>query len=170
MKYDIDSLLRDKNLRSVEIDCLLDEPPPETAGGLGFDSAGAAALRGTLRLDGELPALRVMASMPYAARCARCDAEIKGTLEALVEGPVVDVNSLEDKLSDDYITTEGGILDLSLIAAQALILAAPSKLLCDEGCLGLCPQCGADLNRGKCVCPPKATDPRLAALDRFFDK
>ncbi len=35
---------------------------------------------------------------------------------------------------------------------EDILLASPSNLACAEGCKGLCPLCGADLNDGDCGC------------------
>lgn len=45
-------------------------------------------------------------------------------------------------------------LDLEPIAHDACILALPLAPLCREGCLGLCPECGANRNVERCACPP----------------
>jgi uncharacterized protein len=38
------------------------------------------------------------------------------------------------------------------------------KPLCTTACKGLCPQCGTNLNTGRCDCTAKWIDPRLEAL------
>ena len=61
-------------------------------------------------------------------------------------------------------TYEGEEIDLAPLVHEQAILALPTIPLCAEGCRGLCPRCGADLNAGPCGCPPPAPDPRLAPL------
>ena len=39
-------------------------------------------------------------------------------------------------------------------AREELALAVDAFPLCREDCRGLCPRCGADLNRGACSCVP----------------
>lgn len=63
----------------------------------------------------------------------------------------------------DVSTYEGEVVDLEPLLREQLILAVPFAPLCKESCKGLCPQCGADLNREQCACEP-ILDPRLAAL------
>lgn len=46
----------------------------------------------------------------------------------------------------------GSEVDLTEIVRQHLIVALPIAPRCREGCRGLCPTCGADLNRGPCAC------------------
>jgi uncharacterized protein len=59
------------------------------------------------------------------------------------------------------------VLDTAPILLEQLQLNIPMKPLCRPDCLGLCPQCGADLNAGACPCPERAADPRWAALAAF---
>ncbi len=46
------------------------------------------------------------------------------------------------------------ILDLTEAIRQYALLAIPMKPLCGEGCAGLCPICGHNLNQGPCGCLP----------------
>jgi uncharacterized protein len=50
------------------------------------------------------------------------------------------------------------------VIRQNLLLALPVSPLCDPHCQGLCPECGADLNKGPCSCQREEGDPRLAVL------
>jgi uncharacterized protein len=59
----------------------------------------------------------------------------------------------------------GDHIDLEPMTREAVVLGLPLAPLCRPDCKGLCPTCGAELNRGPCGCPPPATDPRWAALD-----
>ncbi len=45
-------------------------------------------------------------------------------------------------------------LDLTDAVRETIILAFPNYPLCQESCRGLCPTCGANLNRAKCGCKP----------------
>lgn len=60
-------------------------------------------------------------------------------------------------------------LDLTGKVRETLILALPIRFLCSEDCAGLCPGCGADLNRDSCSCE-RETDPRWAALNELKQK
>ena len=53
---------------------------------------------------------------------------------------------------------------------EQFLLALPMKPLCEEACRGLCPDCGANLNRAACDCAPKWEDPRLAALKGLLNR
>jgi uncharacterized protein len=43
------------------------------------------------------------------------------------------------------------------------------KPLCRDGCKGLCPVCGANLNVTTCGCDTRWADPRLAPLKALLD-
>jgi uncharacterized protein len=55
-------------------------------------------------------------------------------------------------------------IDLNELLREQFYLALPMKPLCTEGCRGLCPQCGINLNTGTCTCAARWEDPRLAPL------
>ena len=60
------------------------------------------------------------------------------------------------------------VLDLHAWARDALVLALPAQLLCEEDCLGLCPVCGADLNAaGPEHAHEREPDPRWAKLSEL---
>jgi uncharacterized protein len=73
----------------------------------------------------------------------------------------------ERELEEDDLSTafyDGESIDLGQLMREQFYLAVPMKPLCGSGCLGLCPVCGIDLNRGACSCARGWIDPRLAAL------
>lgn len=80
------------------------------------------------------------------------------------------VRELAGEDQDDYVVAPGGQLDLDELALTDLVPELPIKFLCREDCKGLCDQCGCNLNETVCGCNHKVADPRLAALDRFFDE
>lgn len=53
---------------------------------------------------------------------------------------------------------------------DALTLALPTKVLCREDCLGLCPHCGVNLNKKKCRCSNEEIDSRWNGLKNITFK
>lgn len=47
---------------------------------------------------------------------------------------------------------EGDEVELSGLAIEQFMLMVPFKLLCSDGCKGLCPRCGTNLNLSSCSC------------------
>lgn len=61
-------------------------------------------------------------------------------------------------------------IDLEQLMREQVELSLPMKPLCTAECLGLCPSCGTNLNRGACDCKREWEDPRFAALKQFQKK
>ena len=66
-----------------------------------------------------------------------------------------------DMIESFYSGTE---VDLTRLVYDQVLLALPTRPLCDEECRGLCPQCGVNRNSGRCSCAVEAGDSRLAVL------
>ena len=62
----------------------------------------------------------------------------------------------------------GEKIDLRDVIIESLVLVMPMKPVCRQGCQGLCPSCGANLNTDPCNCSPRAPDPRLAGLGEYL--
>lgn len=71
--------------------------------------------------------------------CARCLEELSSTEE-------------RDYKFDFEIGPTMEFIDLGEEIRQEMILANPAKVLCSKDCKGICPQCGANLNKEKCKC------------------
>jgi uncharacterized protein len=79
----------------------------------------------------------------------------------------------EREIADDDLTTafyRDGVLDLADLLREQFMLVLPMKPLHDEACRGLCPECGANLNRTDCGHAPAWEDPRLAPLKGLLMK
>ena len=59
---------------------------------------------------------------------------------------------------------DGETIDVDEIVKEQILLAVPTRLLCQPDCKGICPVCGIDKNTGDCECETKEVDPRWAAL------
>lgn len=112
--------------------------------------------------------LTLKASVSYDTECARCLKKLHRTHTFDLSKNVAVSGSLQDEDNDDYVIVEDRALLLDDIVEELLFLELPSRDLCSEDCLGLCPKCGKDLNEGKCSCVTKEIDPRLAALSKFL--
>ncbi len=113
-------------------------------------------------------------------QCGRCLEEFNYFLEAEVNAPFLPkaVEGQEPSPASETVEPDEGdvnyykgkTLNLYNVLRDQLFLALPLKPLCREECKGLCPSCGADLNKGPCSCKAKKGDPRLAALKKLKDK
>ena len=71
--------------------------------------------------------------------------------------------STEETLGEIHLDDQH-ILDMAEVVRQYVLTAVPIKPLCCEECLGLCPECGTNLNKKKCKCNTGSADPRWGAL------
>ncbi len=101
-------------------------------------------------------------------RCDRCAKPF--TREKSVEYETLLAMELENGESDDIVLVDkGGVLDLDELMRDVFLLNMDTKNLCDENCKGLCPGCGADLNREACRCK-REIDPRLQKLAQLLEQ
>jgi len=92
-------------------------------------------------------------------RCDRClmpyENEIKTDFKLFFtqssqHGNKVEIELLEDDLETGFINGEE--MEMDDIFREQIYLSLPIKSLCKEGCKGLCPICGTDLNVQSCNC------------------
>jgi uncharacterized protein len=109
--------------------------------------------------------------------CGRCLDEFEVPVDARFElryVPQPDTAAdQEDEIGEDDLTTsfyKEGALDVIEMLREQFQLALPMKPLCAESCRGLCPECGANLNRAACECRPKWVDPRLEPLKELLNR
>ena len=59
---------------------------------------------------------------------------------------------------------DGDTIDVDEIVKEQILLAVPTRMLCQPDCKGICPVCGIDKNTNDCECETTDVDPRWAAL------
>ena len=79
-----------------------------------------------------------------------------------------EVEITEDELDVEFYTERS--IPLRDLAIEQVQLSIPMKPLCDENCLGLCAQCGANRNRESCSCDTSIRDERWGALHEFREQ
>ena len=99
--------------------------------------------------------------------CVRCLTDFQQSL---------DINFTElYAFSQRYVTDSGllmpetGFIDLTPILREYVLLEIPISPLCWQGCKGLCPMCGNNLNESDCFHEEEVGDPRLASLKKLLD-
>ena len=123
-----------------------------------------------LHLDSVVDGILVRGSIGFAIviPCARCLEVQHVRRDVDVAELFVDPRKREDDDEDDpgyELIDDRTAIDLSTMVRDTLLVDLPLQFLCDEGCLGLCVVCGADLNQGDCGHRPgSAPDPRWARL------
>lgn len=142
--------------------------------GEGVRSRGGIAVEG--RAEHEGSGLRVAGTVRahLELACARCLGTFDFPVESRFDVTYSRVAPEEDEveLEGRELTVchlEGDTVDLAELAREEVLLEVPMAPLCGPECKGLCPRCGANLNREACACPAQAVDPRFAALGRLLE-
>jgi uncharacterized protein len=109
-------------------------------------------------------ALRLRFDASLRGPCMRCLEPARPSIA--VDAREVDQPGGGEELSSPYVADH--VLDVHGWARDALVLALPAQLLCEEDCAGLCPICGADLNAaGPEHGHEREPDPRWAKLSEL---
>lgn len=175
MEFNVAQLLKEPvgGVRRYEVSETLDDLDPELViqepitGKLKFTKIlGGVLVTGTLQTVLEVPCSRCLDPFDIPVTI-ELEEEFKSSTD-LVTGA-----SLPHDVDDDEGTLidEKHIIDLSEVIRQALFLALPVRPICRDGeCLGLCDQCGKNLNEGPCDCSDESIDPRWEALRDLLDE
>ncbi len=137
-----------------------------------FDLLEPVRAKLRLRRRGQEVQVQGQVTARLALQCDRCLAWVEQSVDApigltFMPHPVMPEGAqieLSEKDLDVEFYGQDGVIDLGEVIVEELVLAVPYRLLCKEACQGICPGCGADLNREECRCEGKPPDPRLAAL------
>jgi uncharacterized metal-binding protein YceD (DUF177 family) len=112
--------------------------------------------------------LMVTGSVSYRARleCAMCACEYEWDFDEPLAAEFLSCDDLPEEPGrkagcEERGGLHGNWLDLLPMVRDAIHLAVPIAPRCRPDCRGLCPVCGADLNKGQCGCAladvPKTT-------------
>ncbi len=130
-----------------------------------------AAVNGKVRLSGNQVFVNGHIETRAQVECDRClkvielPVNVDFKLEYISDS---DYESTEEaELSEDDLLVsvfDGEALDVDEIVKEQILLAVPTRMLCQDDCKGICPECGTDRNTGECNCVTNEIDPRWAAL------
>ena len=149
--------------RRIELSVPID---PLQLGGESYRAqpAGVPVVLDVSRMMGGGYALRLVLSAALVGPCMRCLQDAAPQVQ--VQAREVDVPGEGEELESPYVHAE--VVDVAGWARDAFALAAPAKVLCREDCLGLCPECAADLNEaGPEHHHERAPDSRWAKLSEL---
>jgi len=126
-------------------------PAPEHMGVELARVPAGAELGLEIQLEGVTEGVLVTATVtgPLAGECARClepfNSEFKVRFQELFV-LATDAERADDAEADDsYLLDGSGLLDLEPAVRDAIVLELPLSPLCEEGCQGLCAECGVRL-------------------------
>lgn len=132
--------------------------------------------------SGDLLNIKGHARAVLRLQCARCLADVDVAVAMQIDErlPLEQVTHPDRPVEEgaegeivvsEVVHLEAGrpILNMDELLRQQVVMEVPIRALCSETCKGLCQNCGADLNRGPCGCPPPEADPRLATLASLLE-
>jgi len=139
---------------------------------------GPVRWRGEIRFVDPGFLLSAKISYPQTLGCQRCLEPLAQQVEEDVElllapgaaMPASPEHALEAEELGMVEVPADGELDLRPLLIEQIQLNVPMKPLCREGCAGLCPTCGANLNEGACGCQTEEIDPRWEGLKAFQER
>lgn len=96
------------------------------------------------------------------AECVRCLDEFSQAVD--IDVTELYVFSPEAVTETCMLLPEDGVIDITSVVRDEMLLAIPIKPLCHDDCQGLCPICGENRNQVECHHEEVSIDPRLAVL------
>jgi DUF177 domain-containing protein len=141
--------------------------PPGTLDfrGAGFHQIGPVKVQVVAELVEEEISVRGHVSARLESSCDRCLGRVELPIESdfdLSYRPMSEIARKDevevpgDELKVGFYTGEGIVL--ADVVTEQVILAFPMKVVCQPGCLGLCPTCGENRNTEHCDCSSARED------------
>jgi uncharacterized protein len=111
--------------------------------------------------------VRVKLSAKTTVECMRC----LEPFELKLKPDFTELFAFKSKSVTDsgLIVPESGVINLSSLIREYMLLEIPIAPLCRLDCKGLCPICGENQNEVICQHEVEAIDPRFAALQSLLD-
>ena len=133
-------------------------------------------LQGEARIFKTGPSVVVQGTLRTVLRvqCVRCLKEFSSPISSTFDltlfpmegdGSEEEVELKGDEMESEFF--EGGEIRLSELACEQIFLDMPAQPLCEEGCRGLCPVCGKDLNLEPCQCQRDERESGFTALKKL---
>jgi len=139
---------------------------------IGVPEGAILDVQGRLESVVEGVLVTVVVTTKAVGECSRClepvEVPVRVELQELYEYDDPRMRPSGDEESD-RLRLEGDLLDLEPELRDAVVLALPRAPLCDEDCLGLCPQCGMRLEEDP-THTHEQLDPRWSALEGLLNR
>ena len=130
------------------------------------DAPGEYVADGTSSFTADLVCSRCLDPYPFA-NTSTFHVRFRPRPEVSEEDEEIEITDASELDVEFYPERTIPLRDLALEQIQ---LSIPMKPLCDESCLGLCPQCGANRSREACSCEGTIVDERWDALKGIRDE
>lgn len=159
---DISKLLNsDKQTLAVEVEINIEDG---NSNDYNIRLSSPIIINGSIKKTDNQLALNAKISTKAIVECSRCLDDMDVSVE---EDVVVYLVERDSSIMEEYDTfiLDGKNLDLKNLALVEILDQIPLRLLCKEDCLGMCPQCGNNLNKEICKCNESEN-----RIDARFDK
>lgn len=120
------------------------------------EMGGSVCFAAPIKLKGLVSNIAGMVSLDYTAEfavthlCDRCLDEFNRDYTMSFSHILVRDGDSQD--GGDDVFCPGCNLDVNELVISDFLAELPTKVLCRDDCLGLCPECGKNLNSGECGC------------------
>ena len=94
--------------------------------------------------------VQVNGTLTLSGKSVFVDGEIKYSLNTLCTRCLTGVVFQNVVEFDEEYKFKKGLVDLTEMVNEKLLLSMPYSVYCKEDCKGLCPECGANLNQTNC--------------------
>ena len=145
-------------------------------GGKGLGFVEFVDFNGKVSWTGECFLVKGKAKAKMQMTCARClESNIAPVQADILEEfrhaqqDSHDHESEAEWEDEDVQEFRGLVLRLDEVVLENLLLSVPIKSLCKDDCHGLCPQCGHNLNEGKCDCVIDDINPKMDILRKLLE-
>ena len=118
--------------------------------------------------DGKHLSIDGNTSLEVVMPCDRCLTDVNVPFDINVSKKLHISDEMVVSEDEDISYINEGELDVDRLLFDEILVDWPSKVLCKENCLGICPKCGADLNTSPCDCDRRELDPRMAKFQDVF--
>jgi uncharacterized protein len=139
-----------------------------------FKQSGPLVVEAVASLVSEEVRVKGILEVEVETGCSRCLEPLKIPVRKSFDlfyrshksvGPVRRDEEIELKPPDlDIGFYVGAGLEFNDTLREQILIELPMKPICQPGCQGLCPQCGANRNVTPCGCAEAELDPRWASL------
>jgi uncharacterized protein len=151
----------------------------------GYSAVSPSRIQARLERTGRRVRFRAESRAELTAPCSRCLAPTLVSVPVAIDMSLVPADVKDEEGSGESHATEdrgegsftpdqvdeeqyrGKTIDLDPLIREQFLLAIPPYPVCREGCRGLCPACGQNLNEKDCGCDRSVPDPRWAGLAKF---
>lgn len=160
LKLNVGFLLNDGPAHSK--DSVLDIPAVRVADDLILDY-----IHGPLRLSRTKEGILVQAQLHAGVpdECHRCLDPVKRDINIDIE----ELFAYHSRVEAEFHIDDDAILDLGPLVRAEVLIDSSHRVLCSDGCKGLCPECGTNLNHNECDCDRDDIDPRFEVLKKLLN-